>query len=123
MDRCWISHCTPFTPAYLNGIRQFVSFVRERNDNDSTVLCPCTKCLNQKRIHISGLKRHLLLNKFSSTYLRWTQHGEPSDVLIIRDQHDDDYDGNGGHEDDNDGNGGHMDMDDEGEVDGEAAEF
>ena len=80
---------------------------------DLLVLCPCTHCLNQKLVHISDLKRHLLLNKFSSTYLLWTHHGEPEDAMIIvndqNDAGDDDDDGNGGHADHDDGNGGHED--------------
>ena len=139
MDRRWISNGRPFSTRLL-GINEFLSFVKEIHSDDSIVLCPCMKCLNRNRIQFSDLKRHLLLHKFSSTYLRWTHHGEPSDLVIIGDEHndgngghEDDYDGNGGHvdanddngghEDDNDDNVGHMDMDDEGQSDGEANEF
>ena len=97
MDRRWIQTSASFTRPYLAGIKEFLRFVMERSTADSLVLCPCTHCLNQKLVHISDLKRHLMLNKFSSTYLLWTHHGEPEDAMIIvNDQNgvdDDDDDG------------------------------
>ena len=97
-------------------IRGFGHFVTERNTADSLVLCPCTRCLNHKLVLISEQKQHLLLNKFSSTYLLWTHHGEPEDAMIIindqNDADDDDDDVNGGHADHNNDNGGHKDDND-----------
>ena len=75
-----------------------------------------------KMQHFGEMTRHLQIHKFSSTYLRWIHHGEPSDVVIIEDPPHND--GNGGDEDDNAGHGNHnMDMDVEGEADGEAKEL
>jgi hypothetical protein len=49
MDRSWIFRA-PFTPAYVKGVEEFMEFVRERYPKDSQILCPCSRCLNQKNV-------------------------------------------------------------------------
>jgi hypothetical protein len=60
-----------------------MSFVRERFNEDEQILCPCTGCLNHKHLHQNDVERHLLLYGMSSTYTRWINHGEGSDVHVL----------------------------------------
>ncbi|KAL6593302.1 hypothetical protein ACP70R_049055 [Stipagrostis hirtigluma subsp. patula] len=47
MDRSWI-RARPFTPEYINGVKEFMQFVRTQSDDNTEILCPCRRCLNQK---------------------------------------------------------------------------
>jgi hypothetical protein len=60
MDRRWV-HGVLFTPWYVGGVKSFMSFVRERFNEDEQILCPCTGCLNHKHLHQNDVERHLLL--------------------------------------------------------------
>jgi len=46
MDRSWI-HGKKFTPAYTNGVNEFMEFVKERFVEHIPISCPCRQCLNQ----------------------------------------------------------------------------
>ena len=82
MDRRWI-HGALFTPQYICGVRSFMNFVRERFTEDEQILCPCSRCMNHQSLHQNEVERHLLLNGVSSTYSRWINHGEDSDVHVL----------------------------------------
>ena len=76
-------HGALFTPQYIGGVKSFMSFVRERFNEDEEILCPCTCCLNHKHLYQNEVGRHLLLNGMSSTYTRWINHGESSSVHVL----------------------------------------
>jgi len=76
-------HGVLFTPKYIGGVQSFMSFIRERFNDAEQILCPCTACLNHKYLHQNDVQRHLLLNGMSSTYTRWINHGEGSDVHVL----------------------------------------
>ena len=82
MDRHWI-HGALFTPQYICGVLSFMNFVRERFTEDEQILCPCSRCMNHQSLHQNEVERHLLLNGVSSTYSRWINHGEDSDVHVL----------------------------------------
>lgn len=82
MDRRWI-HGALFTPDYIDGVRNFMKFVEERFPGDAAILCPCSRCINQKSMAQRDVERHILLNGMSSTYTRWIHHGEANDVHVL----------------------------------------
>ena len=68
MDISWIQG-KQFTPSYIDGVREFMQFVKERFDETAEIRCPCHRCLNhitrpqsdvQDHIHIYGMLRHTL---------------------------------------------------------------
>jgi hypothetical protein len=82
MDRRWI-HGALFTPDYIAGVSNFMDFVRERFGEEAAILCPCSRCLNQKSMSQDDVRRHILVNGMSSTYTRWSHHGEANDVHVL----------------------------------------
>jgi hypothetical protein len=82
MDRRWI-HGAKFTAEYITSVRIFMDFVRERFGEEAEILCPCSRCLNQKSMSQDDVRRHILVNGMSSTYTRWSHHGEANDVDIL----------------------------------------
>ena len=91
MNRDWINNAKKFSTAYLEGAKEFMQFVRDHGNGDS-ILCPCTKCLNLIRHTQSEVHSHINRDGMSTTYTRWTCHGE--------DRADDDD--HGAYESDND---------------------
>ena len=79
MDRSWIK-ARKFSEEYLNGVKEFMNFVRETYAEDAKILCPCRKCLNRKQEPQGKLEVHILIYGMSSTYDRWIHHGEPVNV-------------------------------------------
>ena len=82
MDRRWI-HEALFTNKYVAGVRNFMDFVAARFRKDAAILCPCSRCINQKSMGTRDVERHILLNGMCSTYTRWIHHGESSDVHVL----------------------------------------
>jgi len=72
-----------FTPQYIGGVKSFMDFIKERFNETEQILCPCTNCLNHKYLHQNDAERHLLLNGMSTTYTRWINHEEGSDVHVL----------------------------------------
>jgi len=107
MDRSWI-YGTQFTPAYTKGVEEFMTFVSERYAEDSDILCPCRKYLNQSMWPQHDVSDHIHIFGMSATYTRWIHHGESADAVVVEnveheaeesvhdigiwDVHDDDYD-------------------------------
>ena len=93
MDRSWV-HCTLFSDEYVKGVNEFMNFILEKFGEEAEILCPCSRCLNQKDLHQSIVHKHILLNGMDSTYTRWVNHGEDIDVDVNKnpvDMHDNDY--------------------------------
>ena len=61
MDRSWV-HSTLFSTEYVNGVKEFMDFIKEKYAEDDQILCPCTRCLNQKYLHQPNVKNHILMN-------------------------------------------------------------
>jgi hypothetical protein len=106
MDRSWV-HSRLFIPEYINGVKEFMSFIQGKFNEDVEILCPCSRCLNQKYQRQSVVKKHILMNGMETTYTRWIHHGESLDVNVIQhpidmnDNDDDSTHGLGVTEDDN----------------------
>ena len=50
------------SPAYKEGVEQFLQFASERSrpDEDEKFLCPCINCLNGRRQILNDIQEHLL---------------------------------------------------------------
>lgn len=81
MDRSWI-HAKQFSSTYINGVKDFMQFIRARFDDNANVLCPCRRCLNQILKPQSHVEDHILIYGMSSTYSKWIHHGEPFDAEV-----------------------------------------
>jgi hypothetical protein len=60
-----------------------MNFIRERFNEAEQILCPCSVCINHQYLHQNDMERQLLLNGMSSTYTRWINRGEASDVHVL----------------------------------------
>lgn len=79
MDRTWI-HGRQFTPAYMEGVKQFMEFVGQRFDEHVDIPCPCCRCLNHTSLPQQEMHDHIHIFGMSSTYTRWIYHGELVDT-------------------------------------------
>jgi hypothetical protein len=67
--------------------------VSKKFNENVEILCPCSRCLNQKYQRQAVVKKHILMNGMGTTYTRWIPHGESLDVNVIEhpiDIHEDD---------------------------------
>jgi hypothetical protein len=67
---------TQFSPEYINGVKEFMSFIQKKFGEDEDILCPCSRCINQKSFHQALVEKHILMNGMESTYIQWIHHGE-----------------------------------------------
>ena len=81
MDRSWI-HGRRSTPAYMDGVEQFMEFVRGQFPVDSEIHCPCRKCLNQTLRPQHEVNDHIHIFGMSLLYTRWVHHGESPDGQV-----------------------------------------
>jgi hypothetical protein len=84
MDRSWVRGRL-FSSEHIDGVNQFMSFVKEEFSEDVEILCPCGRCLNQKYLRQPLVKKHILMNGMDNTYIRWIHHGESIDVEAFED--------------------------------------
>ncbi|XP_010436745.1 PREDICTED: uncharacterized protein LOC104720554 [Camelina sativa] len=63
---------------FVDGIHAFLSFARNQPSyrQRGNLLCPCSKCKNQKRRHTDIVEKHIYLKGFTENYYVWTHHGE-----------------------------------------------
>ena len=73
MDRSWIQG-KQFTPAYIDGVREFMQFVKERIDETAEIHYPCCRCLNHIRRPQSDVQDHIHIYGMSSAYTKWVHH-------------------------------------------------
>jgi hypothetical protein len=67
MDRSWV-HSRLFSPEYIDGVNEFMSFVQGKFNENVEILCPCSRCLNQKYLKQTVVKKHILMNGMETTY-------------------------------------------------------
>ena len=83
MDRTWITSARRFSAAYVEGVENFMNFIRaEYGGPKSDVLCPCSSCMNSVTRPQSTVQNHLHLYGMSVTYTRWVHHGEAVNVNV-----------------------------------------
>jgi hypothetical protein len=82
MDRCWV-HLNPFTPAYMDGVEEFMEFVRWKCLEESKIKCRCRRCVNQVLRHQHEVNDHIHIFGMSPAYTRWINHGQSPSAEII----------------------------------------
>ena len=72
------------SPAYEEGVEEFLQFAFERSlpDEDEILFCPCINCLNGRRQILNDIREHLLCDGFKKNYTTWIWHGELTDMQI-----------------------------------------
>jgi hypothetical protein len=66
----------------MDSVKEFMSFVKGKFSDNVEILCPCSRCLNQKYLSQDLVNKHMLMNGMDSTYTRWIHHGEDLNVDI-----------------------------------------
>ncbi|KAL0669352.1 hypothetical protein Bca4012_032056 [Brassica carinata] len=63
---------------FLNGLESFLRFAQNQPSykNRGDLLCPCSRCLNRKRLDAYMVGNHLYERGFMDFYFVWTSHGE-----------------------------------------------
>jgi hypothetical protein len=64
---------------YLEGLKYFLAVAEAdmRNGHQSSMLCPCVDCKNEKQYSNSfSIHAHLILRGFMDDYRCWNKHGE-----------------------------------------------
>ena len=72
-----------FSLEYIDGVKEFMSFVQGKFTGNVGILCPCSRCLNQKYQYQALVRKHIMMNGMDSSYTRWIHHGESLNVDII----------------------------------------
>ena len=59
------------SPAYVEGVEQFLQFVSERSrpDQEEKYFCPCINCLNERRQVIDDIREHFLCDGIEKNYM------------------------------------------------------
>ena len=70
------------SPAYEEGVEQFLQFASERSrpDENGKFFCPCINCLNGKRQKVNDIWDHLLCDGIKRNYTTWIWHSEITDM-------------------------------------------
>ena len=76
-SREWIKSPHRNTEEYKQGVRDFMSFVKNHSSPDTKIcICPCIKCRNSKKLSLEDVEKHLIIHGIVKTYNRWFFHGE-----------------------------------------------
>ena len=64
---------THMSPAYEEGVEEFLQFAskRSRPDEDGNFFCPCINCLNGKHQILDEIREHLLCDWIKENYTTW----------------------------------------------------
>ena len=70
------------SPAYEEGVEQFLQFASERSrlDEDGKFFCPCINCLNERQQILDDIQEHLLCDGIKKNYTMRIWHGELTDI-------------------------------------------
>jgi hypothetical protein len=66
----------------MDGVKEFMTFVRGKFGDNVEILCPCSRCLNQKYLSQAVVNKHMMMNGMDSSYTKWIHHGEDFNVNI-----------------------------------------
>jgi hypothetical protein len=58
MDRTWI-RATRFSDEFTDGVDQFMSYVRDRFNEDDVIPCPYRNCLNRSSLSQKDVHNHV----------------------------------------------------------------
>jgi hypothetical protein len=74
---------------WQSGMKSFLEFSFDGLHPNSSVPCPCTKCLNNAQRKRRDVHMHLLQNGMDLTYTTWIYHGEQPDEDNMAEDSDD----------------------------------
>ena len=59
------------SPAYAEGVEQFLQFASERSrpDENGKFFCPCINCLNGRQQEVDDIQDHLLCDGIKRNYM------------------------------------------------------
>ncbi|XP_057443610.1 uncharacterized protein LOC130735722 [Lotus japonicus] len=75
MDREWMS-ASRLSQEYEDGVKMFIRFAVEHEEDPTKIVCPCLKCCFAKRISAADLEDHLIMYGIDQSYKCRTRHGE-----------------------------------------------
>ncbi|XP_058729647.1 uncharacterized protein LOC131601773 isoform X2 [Vicia villosa] len=77
-------HKKGYTPEFLKGLEEFVSFaMKQPGTSNNEIRCPCSICRNIGFIHFEEAKVHIFKKGFTPDYWYWTCHGEVNPELCV----------------------------------------
>jgi hypothetical protein len=80
----------------MDGVEEFMEFVRGKYPEESKIKCPCCRCVNQVLRHQHEVNDHIHIFGMSPAYTHWIHHGESPSAEIIEyreeEVHHDKYD-------------------------------
>ena len=74
---------------WQSGMKSFLEISFNGARPNSSVPCPCTKCLNNAHRKRREVHMHLLQNGMDPTYTNWIYHGEQPDEDNMAEDSDD----------------------------------
>ena len=76
MDRSWMKLGHRWCKEYVNGVKEFIDFVKDHMGQDNMVRCFCLKCMNAYYKYLDEMEDYLYKNGIQGTYTRWIFHWE-----------------------------------------------
>jgi hypothetical protein len=70
-----------FNKEHMDGVKEFMTIISERFNDDEEILCPCRGCLNRVHKPKGLVEDHLYIHGMATTYTRWVDHGETLEVV------------------------------------------
>ena len=74
---------------WQTGMKNFLNLAFDGAHPNSTVPCPCTRCLNNAHRKKRDVHSHLLHHGMDPSYTHWIYHGEKPDEDIMSEDSDD----------------------------------
>lgn len=79
-DKKWMK-CDNKSEQFVEGVRLFIQFAKEKGGANALFLCPCGRCKNSKAlVTLTETSLHLMKYGIYQSYTTWHFHGEISEV-------------------------------------------
>ncbi|KAL3533167.1 hypothetical protein ACH5RR_006688 [Cinchona calisaya] len=76
MDRSWMHIADHHSRDYLKGVNDFIEFAKQNMGDESTIPCPCKKCMISSPGTLHEVKSHLKHPGIDKSYTFSVHHGE-----------------------------------------------
>lgn len=77
------------SPAYAEGVKNFLTMARTHSEGSGRIQCPCRKCLNNFFLPLFEVESHLFIKGINPNYTELIFHGEKKKLPILDDDLDD----------------------------------
>ncbi|XP_042967343.1 uncharacterized protein LOC122300620 [Carya illinoinensis] len=96
MDKSWMHESDRLmSPAYAEGVNQFLLLARNHARGQNRIRCPCRICCNNLWLSFPEVQSHLFITGINPSYTQWIFHGE-EETQHFNIGSDDELDYNGG---------------------------